>query len=406
MIPALLTAVVWAQPAPQYVATRFEMGTRLKRLDAAWLKNRRPELRQAAVPHVQQAVQAFFGGQYGRACMALDSATAALEDRPRFASDAVDLSVRPRVIDSVSPVTISLVWAYEPKGAPTESWESLPLKAGVPYERKFEAESRRGAKFEVVTRFSLGGTRSTGGSVVPGFEARLTQLQTSPLKQLLEEFVQGKSEASVDAGLTLGLAEMGQRGEKPKLPVEIPLAIFDGVRIRAMIPNRPKAVVIALHGAGGSENMFFEAYGAGLGVREAERRGWAFISPASKANSVKASLAWLKSEFNIEGLPVFVMGHSMGGGIAIQTDPDLVKAIALFGPAGNTIPEEMLRKPIFLGYGEKEMSILMSGIGRMSEQLKGSASHEVRAYPRCEHLMIVADALPDAFEFFERAMKR
>jgi poly(3-hydroxybutyrate) depolymerase len=47
-------------------------------------------------------------------------------------------------------------------------------------------------------------------------------------------------------------------------------------------PNRPIPLVVALHGAGGNEHLFFEGYGLGIVLKEAEKRGWAVIAPARR----------------------------------------------------------------------------------------------------------------------------
>lgn len=381
-------------------------------MDAAWNRHTRPERHRAAVPYLQAAVQSFFGGQFGKACQALDEATAALEGRKVAITDAIDLRVSPIVIAAPLDVSVSLTWAYKPVEVATETWEGLPLKAGVPFTKQLRAETRRGGRFEVVTHFGSGLERSVVGSFVSNFETRLKALEgtdkpaVTGLVTLMKEGLEGKSETVVPFADAMALAETYQIGGKPKLPIEIPLAAPGGVRLRAWIPSKPKAIVIALHGAGGSENMFFESYGAGKAVSLAQRRQWVFIAPRLGTNPVTLSLDWLKKEFGITDLPVFLMGHSMGGGVILQTHPSYPKAIALFAPAANQIPNDLLSTPTFLAVGAQEMMMLQRGIERINEQLKSNPKSESKTYPNCEHLMIVADAIDDAYDFFDRCLKR
>ena len=56
--------------------------------------------------------------------------------------------------------------------------------------------------------------------------------------------------------------------------------------LRVFVPkgldaSKPVPVVFALHGAGGSENLFFEGYGAGRIVKECEQRGWVLVATRS-----------------------------------------------------------------------------------------------------------------------------
>ena len=48
---------------------------------------------------------------------------------------------------------------------------------------------------------------------------------------------------------------------------------------RGAAKGKPLPLVIALHGAGGSENMFFDAYGNGKIVDLCRKRGWLLVAP-------------------------------------------------------------------------------------------------------------------------------
>jgi len=82
-------------------------------------------------------------------------------------------------------------------------------------------------------------------------------------------------------------------------------------------------VVVALHGAGGNEHMFMEAYGAGRLPELAEELGFVVISPGTMAmGTAPGALPRLLDAAEAElGLAldrdrVFLIGHSMGAGMA------------------------------------------------------------------------------------------
>ncbi len=91
------------------------------------------------------------------------------------------------------------------------------------------------------------------------------------------------------------------------------------------------------------------------------------------------------------------MGHSMGGGLALGSGALKPTALALFAPAAGSIPEDLASTPVFLGVGKQEMAMLATSAQRLRPKVT-----EFREYSPCEHLMIVADGLPDAYRFFEK----
>ena len=113
-------------------------------------------------------------------------------------------------------------------------------------------------------------------------------------------------------------------------------------------PTRSRAVgvLIALHGAGGDENMFADAYGRGVAARLARENDLVFVSPATtpfmtSAVQFDSLMAVLGREYSIDGKRVYVMGHSMGAGAAArlaQERPQAISAVAcLAGGAAVTV---------------------------------------------------------------------
>jgi predicted peptidase len=176
----------------------------------------------------------------------------------------------------------------------------------------------------------------------------------------------------------------------------------------AAAKGEPLPIVVALHGAGGSENMFFESYGHGAIVERCRERGWLLVAPRSSAfvgapvSEVVEALAQL---YPVDLKRVMLVGHSMGAGQAVAAasrDPRAYAAVAALGGGGSFRPWPTLKPlPFFVGIGSEDFSLRAAK--DLAENLKKAdvATVTYREYPTIEHLMIVQVALPDVFRFFD-----
>ncbi|MBX9927688.1 MAG: hypothetical protein K2X99_02140 [Gemmatimonadaceae bacterium] len=127
------------------------------------------------------------------------------------------------------------------------------------------------------------------------------------------------------------------------------------IPFRIVAPKKGKGpfpLVIALHGAGGDENHFFEGYGDGILTREAERLGFVAIAPATipfqrgGGIAFDSLVALIGRELPIDTTRIFVLGHSAGAGTTMVISAARASrirgaaAIAGFGAvtAGTTLP--------------------------------------------------------------------
>lgn len=83
--------------------------------------------------------------------------------------------------------------------------------------------------------------------------------------------------------------------------------------------DEPLALVIALHGAGGDENMFFEGYGAGIIKTIADERRLIVAAPLSYPFTLNPGLVdrlieTLEFDYAIDPKRVYLVGHSLGVG--------------------------------------------------------------------------------------------
>ncbi len=177
-------------------------------------------------------------------------------------------------------------------------------------------------------------------------------------------------------------------------------------------PDKPIPLVVALHGAGGNEHLFFEGYGLGQVLKEAEKYGWAVVAPrtSSSLNHVWGSMEAVGKLIKVDPERIYLMGHSMGGAqsfAVLAQRAERFRAVAIFAGAGQpaNLPKDL---PVFMAVGREELTFLMNNIQTAYRRLQAMELERLqyREYPACEHLMIVREALPDACAFLASAPAR
>ncbi|MDW8166891.1 MAG: alpha/beta fold hydrolase [Acidobacteriota bacterium] len=177
--------------------------------------------------------------------------------------------------------------------------------------------------------------------------------------------------------------------------------------------SEPRPLVIALHGAGGNEHLFFEGYGLGRVLTEAARRGWYVLAPraGNRLDHVWAALELAYAHLNVDRNRVLLIGHSMGGfqtfAAALQR-PTAFAGIAVYAAGSNASLTPLRDKPMFLAVGAQESAFLRATVQNTREALQrlDPCCFQYKEYAPCEHLMIVREALPDSFAFLERQISR
>ena len=157
-------------------------------------------------------------------------------------------------------------------------------------------------------------------------------------------------------------------------------------------------LVIALHGAGGSENMFFDTYGAGKITKLCAKRGWHLVSPRVSGRFPASIVDSLSKEWNIDPIRIFVIGHSMGGGAAssgVDSGAIQAAAIALLGGGGAVTSAGRWKDlPVMIAVGELDFGKMMASRTRLAAERAGSRI-TYKEYAGVEHLSIVQCALDD-----------
>ena len=102
--------------------------------------------------------------------------------------------------------------------------------------------------------------------------------------------------------------------------------------------SKPLPLVVAFHGAGGDENMFMDAYGAGIIKETADKHGFLLVTPRtydyggnSLGEMFDALIEAIGYDYDIDPKRIYVLGHSMGGGTTnnlINIRPTVLAAAA------------------------------------------------------------------------------
>lgn len=180
----------------------------------------------------------------------------------------------------------------------------------------------------------------------------------------------------------------------------IPLRVY----VPADLPDGPVPLIIALHGAGGDENLFFDGYGNGLIKQLADQHGLIVVAPLTgpvllDATTLDRVLTSLRDDYTIDARRIYLTGHSLGAVTAAQVAPqyaDRVAAIALLGGGPNIAGAD--RTPPAIVYAAQydetfPVDLLSDAVA--SAQADGLPV-ELSYVANYGHTMMVAASLPDA----------
>jgi predicted esterase len=464
----IVGAVIATASSARAQVERYDLGQRLRKMEQAW-DAATAENRIKAVEPLKKAVPLFFANKNPEAAAVLDETRFQLEghgDLGPVERWANSLYLRPaaRIVDPADgSLSIRIASCYAVKGDVPRNVR-IAFEATVPAgkldlgEFAIDALPARGTldvgklppgDHVICARVLIDGKPmakySVGLSVTPGWKGRLETAR----KALDSQSLAARDRVADDCRSALALLETIEslgRGDLPETdyPVTRLLCEAENVltaaaaerpyygpshagqfwlnlpirhaEIRLFVPeglqkDRPVPLVVAMHGAGGSENMFFDTYGDGATVKMCKERGWLMVGTRAAglfdgAPPVRQIVDALAERFPVDRQRVFVMGHSMGATHAmavVQASPGKFAAAAALGGGGAVRKGDAVKGlPVFVACGSEDFAL--SGAKSLSRALqKAQAKVTFKEYPAIEHIVIVQAAMKELFEFFEAA---
>jgi predicted esterase len=163
-------------------------------------------------------------------------------------------------------------------------------------------------------------------------------------------------------------------------------------------------IVVAVHGAGGDERMFFGGYGAGSIVKLADEQRVAVISPAAplSTSALFGLVDALAPRYSLDGARVALLGHSMGAGVvsrAAGERPERTRAVACIAGScaaagGAASVGGAATVPVMVVAGALDP---LFGVGVLEAQTNalraGGRVVEFRVYETEGHTLVVGEAL-------------
>lgn len=446
---------------------RLELGKRLRRFEEAW-QTAPVETRAKSVPPMESAVKSFFSLQFRTAAARLDDAWLTVRQATpptRFErwAIAMRLQVAPRCMDTTNAAIVVQLKPYydiENVEMPAETkviWRLHDSRKKVVAELPVTFEQATQAMSWMVGEVPAGEYLLTATvqhdqqsvtlpptvvSRVDRWRMRLTRIEeatrswpdtathtaratvASLLSLLKPQAVSQVHEIDYPAGRLVQTCEalIADQGQSPQVLAKLAregdvwatLATSSRqipARLRAPAQaTGPLPVLLLFHGAGGSENMFFETYGAGRAVTLGLERGWLVVAPRQplfgSGPDAETIVRVLSEHFEIDRRRIFLMGHSMGARHVTQQVsryPDLPAAVVALGGGGSVTKQTTSRPcPWFVAAGQFDFGL--KGAASLAARLRETGNPVTfREYPDVEHMVIVQAALDEAFVMLDQA---
>jgi pimeloyl-ACP methyl ester carboxylesterase len=471
LLAGLIVAFCFIQPRPSWAQPeRYELGRRIRAFEAAWAGQPDAEARKRATEPLKRAVGLFFGFRLGDAGCAMADARFALrsQEGPGQAEEwAASLDLRPsaRLIDAERAILSAQVLPSYPVETPAPAAARLVVRMGQAnrtiadvsvdgetWPREAELNVMGVGEGDHVLHAAIKVAGRELGDIDVGLSiAKDLQSRLDTLRRLIAAWPDGTTTDRETARALLELVDKLASGvtleadypaarllkevETIVAAVEDGRAYFDRTKtgqhwitlalpgggkgvVRVQVPDEAARgaklpLVLALHGAGGSENMFFDAYGNGAIVSLCHQRGWLLASPRVNGMSpaqVGALIDALAAIYPIDRSRIMLVGHSMGAMQALgmaSLDPRKYAAVAALGGGGAVKPAPGIESlPFFVGVGTEDFAL--AAVRGLNGALKRADVRTVsyHEYEAVEHMAIVQTALPDVFTFFDNVVMR
>jgi predicted esterase len=186
--------------------------------------------------------------------------------------------------------------------------------------------------------------------------------------------------------------------------------------------SKPVPLIIALHGMGGDENSYFDAYAKGAFKVEAERRGYIVACPKGRKpasmylgdaeKDVLDVIAEVRRDYNVDPDRIYLTGHSMGGygtwSVAMD-HPDLFAALAPIagGAANPQLMAKIAHVPQLIVHGDNDKTVPVERSRVMvAEGKKLGVEMKYIEVPGGSHIDVVVPTFKDVFDWFDAHRRR
>ncbi|MEK6321486.1 MAG: prolyl oligopeptidase family serine peptidase [Acidobacteriota bacterium] len=305
-------------------------------------------------------------------------------------------------------------------GEPIVKYATVHIERGLA--KQFAEAKMRAAKIEA----SLNAKHQDGlVAAVPSAEYRIALFELARAGEInfdRIDFRDALKEATsmldaLNAGNDAFAARRGEFKKAYRSKVDNTLQPYQVFVPTAYHKSKPAPLVIALHGMGGDENSYFQAYGQGAFKLEAEKRGYIVACPKGRKpasmyigdaeKDVMDVIAEVRRDYNIDPDRIYLTGHSMGGfgtWSVAMSHPDVFAALAPVS-GGSSNPAGMSKIahiPEIVVHGDKdptvpvERSRVMVAMGKKL----GMAIKYVEV-PGGDHGSVVAPTFKDVFDWFD-----
>ena len=176
-------------------------------------------------------------------------------------------------------------------------------------------------------------------------------------------------------------------------------------------------LVIALHGMGGDENSYFQAYAQGAFKTEAEKHGYIVACPKGRKpasmyigdaeKDVMDVIAEMRRDYNVDPDRIYLTGHSMGGygtWSVAMSHPDVFAALAPVAGGSNNPAgmSKIAHVPQLIIHGDTDPTVPVDR-SRVMVAAGKKLGVEIKyiEVPGGDHGSVVAPTFKDVFEWFD-----
>lgn len=185
---------------------------------------------------------------------------------------------------------------------------------------------------------------------------------------------------------------------------EVPLRVYAS---QGAVQEKPAPLLIVLHGAGGDENMFPEAYGAGVIKKIADEHGLLIASPStyrfgSNPQRIAELVDALAYDYAIDRNRIYLLGHSMGAGAAAGLIRGSAKTVAAACcmAGGNNFQSPTGIPPLLVLLAELDAVVPVKSVQAAAERAQQAKMPvELKIVPNYGHTLLVGDQLGAAVEW-------